>query len=379
MLILIALVAATLFLAYANGANDNFKGVATLYGSHSASYRTALGLGTIATFLGGICSLFLATGLIKAFSGSGVVPAAVAASPEFLLAVATGAAGAVFLATRVGLPISTTHALIGGILGAGAIATAANLNLAVLGRSFAAPLLLSPVLSVGLTVVLYGAAHRLGQRFKLTRETCVCLDGGDLVPLSTLEPVGGEGCAAPTYRTAAGGLVVADAQVCVEKYGGRFFGLRLQRVIDAGHFTTAAAVSFARGLNDTPKMVGLLLVVRAIEVPLGVVAVAVVMAVGGLLNARKVAQTMGRKISRMNDGQAFTANLVTAVLVISASRLGLPVSTTHVSVGAIAGVGLVNRTANRQVISGILASWLLTIPVGAALAGLVYVVASRFG
>lgn len=126
-------------------------------------------------------------------------------------------------------------------------------------------------------------------------------------------------------------------------------------------------------------MVGLLLVVRAVEVPLGIVAVAVVMAVGGLLNARKVAQTMGRKISRMNDGQAFTANLVTAVLVISASRLGLPVSTTHVSVGAIAGVGVVNRTANRQVISGILASWLLTIPVAATLAILVYVAASRFG
>src|SRR5262249_19862260 len=102
----------------------------------------------------------------------------------------------------------------------------------------------------------------------------------------------------------------------------------------------------------------------------------VAMAIGGLLNARKVAQTMSRKISRMNDGQALTANLVTAFLVIVASRLGAPVSTTHVSVGAIAGVGIINGTANRSMITGILASWVATLPI-AALLGAALAVALR--
>jgi PiT family inorganic phosphate transporter len=74
----------------------------------------------------------------------------------------------------------------------------------------------------------------------------------------------------------------------------------------------------------------------------------------------------------MNDGQALTANLVTGLLVILASRYGLPVSTTHVSVGAIGGIGLANGSAARGVIGGILASWVLTLPIAAALAALIY-------
>jgi PiT family inorganic phosphate transporter len=70
--------------------------------------------------------------------------------------------------------------------------------------------------------------------------------------------------------------------------------------------------------------------------------IAVVMAAGGVLNARRVAETTSRRITRMNPGQGFTANLVTAALVIGDSRLGLPVSTTHVSVGALFGIGLVS-------------------------------------
>ena len=73
----------------------------------------------------------------------------------------------------------------------------------------------------------------------------------------------------------------------------------------------------------------------------------------------------------MNDGQALTANLVTAMLVIGASRLGMPVSTTHVAVGAITGIGIANGSADRSVIRSILMSWVLTLPVAAVLAGLV--------
>jgi PiT family inorganic phosphate transporter len=96
------------------------------------------------------------------------------------------------------------------------------------------------------------------------------------------------------------------------------------------------------------------------------------MAAGGVLNARRVAETMSRKITEMNPSQGFTANLVTAFLVTGASRLGLPVSTTHVSVGSLFGIGLVNRTARWRAVLTILLAWVTTLPLGAALAVAVY-------
>jgi PiT family inorganic phosphate transporter len=74
----------------------------------------------------------------------------------------------------------------------------------------------------------------------------------------------------------------------------------------------------------------------------------------------------------MNPGQGFTANLVTAVLVTTASRFGLPVSTTHVSAGSLFGIGIVNRTARLKMILAILLAWVTTLPLGALLAGSVY-------
>jgi PiT family inorganic phosphate transporter len=98
-----------------------------------------------------------------------------------------------------------------------------------------------------------------------------------------------------------------------------------------------------------------------------VLILAVAMAIGGWLNAKKVADTMSKKISKLNHGQGFTANMVTSLLVIGASKFGLPVSTTHVSVGSIYGIGLVNGTANSKEIAKIGLSWLLTLPVAALL------------
>src|SRR2546429_951296 len=81
---------ATCFLAYSNGANDNFKGVASLFGSRTATYRVALWWATITTFSGSAAAIFLAQGLLKAFSGKGLVPDRIAGSEHFLIAVAMG-------------------------------------------------------------------------------------------------------------------------------------------------------------------------------------------------------------------------------------------------------------------------------------------------
>jgi PiT family inorganic phosphate transporter len=81
---------------------------------------------------------------------------------------------------------------------------------------------------------------------------------------------------------------------------------------------------------------------------------------------------MSKKITPMNHGQGFSANLVTALLVIFASRFGLPMSTTHVSVGSLFGIGVVTRQANSRVVAGILASWVLTLPFAGISAAFIY-------
>ncbi|MGQ0455924.1 MAG: inorganic phosphate transporter [Hyphomicrobium sp.] len=371
MSVLVLLVGLTLFVAYANGANDNFKGVATLYGANVANYRTAIVLATAATFAGSIASVFLADALVKAFSGKGLVPDAIAASPNFLLAVAAGAGSTVLLATQLGFPISTTHGLTGALVGAGAMAAGRDLNLGVLGTAFFLPLLLSPLISVLLTMPLYATLHRIRSKLGITKQSCVCLAPGSFAPVAA--PAG----AALAMTGPPVAITIGTAPHCVDKYDGRVLGVTAQKLIDAVHYASAIAVSFARGLNDTPKIVGLLVIVRALDLKVSMLAVAAAMALGGLLNARKVAETMSKKISRMNDGQALTANLVTAMLVIFASRFGMPVSTTHVSVGAISGVGLVNGTADKGVIGQILLSWVLTLPIAAAIAALSFLLFSR--
>jgi PiT family inorganic phosphate transporter len=96
------------------------------------------------------------------------------------------------------------------------------------------------------------------------------------------------------------------------------------------------------------------------------------MLLGGVFNARRVAETMSHKIVAITPVQGLSANLTTALLVIFASEFGMPVSTTHVSVGALFGIGLTGGKANTEVIASIALSWLLTLPCAALCAAAIY-------
>src|SRR2546426_93955 len=104
-LMILLLFFATCFLAYSNGANDNFKGVASLFGSGTTSYRTAIGWATVTTFAGSISAIFFAQILLIRFSGKGLVPEHVVGSKYFLLAIALGAGLTIIAATITGFPI----------------------------------------------------------------------------------------------------------------------------------------------------------------------------------------------------------------------------------------------------------------------------------
>ena len=369
----ILLFLATCFLAYSNGANDNFKGVASLYGSRTAGFRTALAWATVTTFAGSISAIFLAQSLLKKFSGKGLVPDPLVGSPGFLLAVVLGAALTVILATVTGFPVSTTHALTGALTGGGLVAAGAQVNFAALGKNFVTPLVLGPVLAIALGAALYLALRFVRLRFGLTKEWCACV-GVEQRVVAMPQPASLFARAASATEITA---TIGEVESCTERYAGSFLGVRAQGLMDALHFLSAGVVSFARGLNDTPKIAAMLLLLHALDIRWGFAAIAAMMAVGGLLSARKVAETMSKKITAMNHGQGFSANFATGVLVILASVYGLPVSTTHVSVGALFGIGLTTGNANPRVMRNIVLSWVITLPCAGALSAAAYWVIAR--
>ena len=366
MIIFVSIILAAAFLAYANGANDNFKGVATLFGSGATDYKKALAWATITTFLGSLSAIFISAKLVTAFSGRGLVPEQIAQNPHFLLSVGLGAALTVFIATLSGIPISTTHSLMGALIGAGIIAAGARINFSVLANKFFAPLLISPVFSALLTFILYPCFKFCRVRLGIERQMCLCA-GGDKPQAVRISADG-----SAVLQATGISLTIGQLKNCQAYYQGKILGFDSQAILDKLHYLSSAAVSFSRGLNDTPKIVAPLLAISAFSLKGEISLVAAAIAIGGILNARKVALTMSRRITRMNHGQGFSANIVTALLVVFASGLGLPVSTTHVSCGSLFGIGLMNKEANISVIRQIILAWVITAPLAGILSGLCF-------
>lgn len=344
---------AALFLAFSNGANDNFKGFATVWGAGVLGYRQALALATLATLAGSVAALFLAETLMQHFSGRGLVPDAVVDTPLFMLSVAGGAAFTIFLATRLGYPVSTTHALIGGLLGAGLAQAGGEVQLDGLLRTFLLPLLAIPLLAAMLGALAYSV-------FRLRpAEDCVCVVEPGMSATAGTGAIAMQSVASPM-------LVMGRDEDCAAlPVSARF---SIARWLDKLHILSALAICFARGVNDTPKIAALLLASGLLDTQASIAWLAAAMALGGILFARRVAERMSRRVTRMDHSQGLAANLITAMLVLFASKLGVPVSTTHVAVGSIAGAGMRAQTLDRVSLRQIMLSWLATLPLAAALA-----------
>ena len=301
-------------LAFANGANDNFKGVATLWGGGDLSYRQAWFVANGATLLGACVAVYLGGEVAKTFSGKGVIGEEILQSYTFAMAFAAGAAATVFLATFLRYPISTTHSILGSLAGAGVALAAGDVNLQPLVQKGAIPLLMSPLIAAVSTYALW----KIGSR--------------------VLGPFSGANATA-----------------------------RLKRPV---HIISGSAVCFSRAVNDTPKIASIALIGGASGMsPLLVyVSIGLVMTLGGVLFVRRIAEVMSQKITKMSSHEGLTGNLVTAFLVIIASKMGLAVSTTHVSVGALFGIGAENGKADKRKVLEIVLSWVLTLPIAFILA-----------
>jgi len=353
----------TAWLAWSNGANDNFKGVATLYGSRSLTYRAAMVLAALATLGGGILAIDIADGLVRVFAGGGLVDGG-PLSQATLAATAVAAAATIALATVLGMPTSTTHALFGALVGAAGVLAPGSVRGGALISKFAQPMFLSPLLAFGAASAVGGVLRLRRRRACVEPSSCICV--GD-APAATVADAGGVAAmSAPTLVVRVG-----TVEACEQEFGSGGVKLDVALATRTVHVLSAGAVCFARAVNDTPKIAGLALAAGAAGVAFTphawVAIVTAAMVLGGVVQGRRVALTMGDRITRLDEGQALSANVVTSILVLGASRLGLPVSTTHVSCGAIFGAGAVNGRIDRRIVTRIMLAWVTTLPLALAL------------
>jgi PiT family inorganic phosphate transporter len=357
-----ALAALALWLAWANGANDTAKGVATLVGAGLIDARRALVWASAATVAGGLCGGLWGAALIAQFS-QGYVGDGIVVDAGFVAAVLLAAAGWVMFATRAGLPVSTTHALLGGVVGAAlALGGLAGVATGAVAHKALAPLLFAPVAALLLCAALIAATQWLQRRVPRWRDGC---------------------CDPADWR--------ANPYVCAPEAASppvAALGRRLARL----HWGSALAVSFARGLNDVPKIAAFVLLaagfVQFAAPATGAVAtraaslapafaaslaVSLAMGAGGYLGGRRILAVLANRVARLDSASGLAANLGTSALVLAATPLGLPVSTTHVSTGALVGVRwrCNARPAAGDALAAILFGWVVTLPVAALVAAAV--------
>ncbi len=361
-------------LAFANGANDVSKAIATLVGSGITNHRTAIAWGTAWTVIGACASALVATAMVTTF-GSGLIEPGVATPPALALSVLVGSMVWVLVASRTGLPVSTTHALVGAIVGAGLAAFSGHgLIWSALAGKIALPLLLSPFLALLLSLLLHPVIRAIAARWE---GTCLCLMPG----ARALVTVDARGFTRTLIQTSALGrpLVAVPAQCDSAGLSGLTVGL------DTIHWISSGLTALARGTNDTPKIVAILLLSGTASAWGGselhtatFAGVALAMGFGSFFGGLRVTETLAEKVTRMDHVEGLSANLTTSSLVLISATLGLPVSTTHVSSSAIIGIGLLKgiEAVRWTTVRDMVLAWVITLPAAAVLACLAYLVLS---
>lgn len=364
--------ALVLALAFANGTNDVSKAIATLVGSGITNYRTAIAWGTVWTMIGAGAAAFVATAMVKTFS-NGLIESGMAIPTALALAVLIGAIGWVFFASRTRLPVSTTHALTGAIVGAGLVAFGGHgLIWSTLIGKIALPLLLSPLLALSFSVLLHPAIRAVAARWE---GTCLCV----MPTARALVTVNAQGMTRTLIQTSAFGQPVMAVPAQCDRAGLSGFTIGL----DSIHWLSSGLASLARGTNDAPKIVAIVLLggmttawTSSTAQAIAFTGVALAMGLGSYLGGLRVTEVLAEKVTRMDHMEGLSANLTTSSLVLVSATMGLPVSTTHVSSSAIIGIGLLKgiQAVRWTTVRDMVLAWLITLPAAGILACLAYLV-----
>jgi PiT family inorganic phosphate transporter len=360
----IILILLVLALSYANGSNDVSKGIATLTGCGAATYRKALVWGTLWTMCGSLAAAVFSVKMVNTFA-VGLLHNPETMGSIFPISVAFGAMAWVLFASLTGLPVSTTHAITGAICGVGIFSLGYKGVLwgTVISKIFI-PLLISPFCGLILAFLIYPPLRLSMAKlynwcvcFQPGREACPCNPANPEMALSS---------------TLAPEVVVSTNEVCESSL---FSPLKIS-IPDIIHWLSSGLACFARGLNDAPKIVaiGLIISLSNYNQDFLFPMVAVAMGLGSYLGGLRVTKVLGEKVTKMNHTEGLGANLITAVLVSTAARFGLPVSTTHISSSAIIGIGLRHGRGGIywKTVRIMILAWFVTLPVTGLLSGIVY-------
>ena len=325
--LLIGLIGVALLFDFLNGLHDAANSIATIVSTRVLRPHWAVAW---AAFFNFIAFLFFGLHVAQTI-GTGIVAASIV-DPRVIFGALTGAIAWNLITWAGGIPSSSSHALVGGILGAGiAKAGFGAIVWSGLGKTLFA-IILSPTIGMLLAVVLI-----LATSWIFSRTTPFVVDS--------------------TFRS-------------------------LQ-------FVSASLYSLGHGGNDAQKTMGIIAVLLFSQGMLGdsfhvpfwvVITCQAAMGLGTLFGGWKIVHTMGSKITRLTPMQGFCAETGGAITLFAATGLGVPVSTTHTITGAIVGVGAMRRTSAVRwgVASGIVIAWVVTIPAAALISAIAYGLAGLF-
>ncbi len=390
-----------LYMTWGIGANDVANAMGTSVGSGAITVKQAIVIAAIFEFSGA----FLAGGHVTKTIRKGIIdPSSVVDQPEILVygMIASLLAAGIWLmvASRKGWPVSTTHTIIGAVVGFGMVGIGMDaIQWGKIGQ-IVASWVVSPavggllafllMLSIRQLILETDDPFRSAQRWGPVYVFLV----GFIISLVTIFKglkhlsidLSTEGSL--LFAVVFGALCAGIGRVLIQKVepgeesaigGSAFAGV--EKVFTPMMIFTACAMAFAHGSNDVANGIGPMAAVVSIvqsggnvaqsaALPIWILMLGGVGIIVGLATmGYRVMQTIGTDITTLTPSRGFCATLAAAATVVIASRTGLPVSTTHVAVGAVIGVGLAQGLAalDLRVIGMIAVSWFITLPVGAVL------------
>ncbi len=389
------------YMAWAIGANDVANAMGTSVGSGALTVGGAIIVAAIFEFAGA----FLAGGHVTDTVRKGMLDMSLLGREELIYGMMASLASAGTLligATRFGLPISTTHAIVGAIVGFGAVAIGIDAvnwpKVLQISLSWITSPLLAGVIAFAIFHLIrstilnksnpvhqirkYGPAFFFFVFFIIGLVTLFKGLKHINLDLDLMEALAGS-VALGLIGSGIGAFFIRRVQIGEADPDHRFD--QVERIFVVLQILTACAIAFAHGSNDVANAIGpLAAIVNAVEnvdltaktpvapwmLAIGGLGIVIGLATWGY----RVMETVGKKITELTPSRGFAAQLAAASTIVLASRLGIPISTTHTLVGAVLGVGLARgiTALDLRVVGNILASWIATLPIAAALSVFFY-------
>jgi len=394
-----------LYMTWGIGANDVANAMGTSVGSGAITVKQAIIIAAIFEFAGA----FLAGGHVTSTIRKGIIdPASIVDTPEILvfgmLAALLAAAIWLMIASTRGWPVSTTHSIVGAVVGFAIVGIGTDAVKWDKISQIVASWVVSPALGGLIAFLLMMSIRRFILNTDKPLESArrwgpgYVFLGGFVISLVTLfkglkhlnidlsVPMSFLAATVFGFAIAAIGWWLIQRVEFEENADRDFHFASVEKVFTPMMIFTACAMAFAHGSNDVANGIGPLAAVVSIvssggevaqkaELPIWILLLGgagIVIGLGTM--GYRVMKTIGTKITALTPSRGFCATLAAAATVVLASRTGLPVSTTHIAVGAVIGVGLARGIGaiDLRVIGGIVISWVVTLPAGAALSALIF-------